>query len=436
MTSVFMLPVYTKARRLGTGERKDFAGARLNQLPMPMPETSCDLLVCGGGIAGIAAALEASRAGLRVALLEKTLLPGGLATSGLVFVYLPLCDGKGTQVTFGIAEELLHLSYKYGPGDVPNWREIHTYETRFRVTFSPGSFVLALDEALVDAGVDIWYDTLVCLPLLEDDRLVGVEVETKRGRERLVAPCVVDATGDADLAYRAGAPCVPGTNLLSIWALQASLAAARKAVEREDGTALISPFHHGGDNEPPPAIPTGDHLWLGNSAQDVTGFALGSRRVYREHLAALQAQGGETSRQNLWPITLPTQAQYRHTRRIDGLATMRGGEEWLEREDSVGLVADWREAGKVWEVPYGALLPQGVRGLLVAGRCMASDGDSWHVMRVIPAAAATGQAAGVAATLAVQQGTTPDAVPASAIQAELTRQGIPYHWRPLYKSST
>ena len=82
-----------------------------------------DLIVAGGGVAGVAAALEAARAGLRVALVEKTIITGGLATAGLVNIYLPLCDGCGHQVTFGIAEELLQLSLRYGPGNVPaDWR--------------------------------------------------------------------------------------------------------------------------------------------------------------------------------------------------------------------------------------------------------------------------------------------------------------------------
>jgi hypothetical protein len=77
---------------------------------------SYDVVVCGGGVAGVAAALAAARRGQRTALLEKTVYPGGLATAGLIYIYLPLCDGNGTQVTFGVAEELLLASIKYGPG--------------------------------------------------------------------------------------------------------------------------------------------------------------------------------------------------------------------------------------------------------------------------------------------------------------------------------
>ena len=82
-----------------------------------------DIVVAGAGVAGVAAALEAARSGYKTALVEKTVLFGGLATAGLINVYLPLCDGRGRQVIFGIAEELLHLSIQYGPGTVPaGWK--------------------------------------------------------------------------------------------------------------------------------------------------------------------------------------------------------------------------------------------------------------------------------------------------------------------------
>ena len=120
-------------------------------------------------------------------------------------------------------------------------------------------------------------------------------------------------------------------------------------------------------------------------------------------------------------------AQFRTTRRIVGRETMTDGQHGLHRPDSIGLVADWRKAGYVWEIPYGTLLPQRVTGLLVAGRCISSEGDAWEVTRVIPPAALTGQVAGLAAGLAIQRGTTPDQIAASALQAELARLDIPFH---------
>ena len=75
----------------------------------------CEVAVAGGGIAGVAAAVQAARCGKKTVLIEKSVYCGGLATGGLIYIYLPLCDGNGRQVTFGIAEELLRRSMKYGP---------------------------------------------------------------------------------------------------------------------------------------------------------------------------------------------------------------------------------------------------------------------------------------------------------------------------------
>ena len=95
-----------------------------------------DVVVAGGGIAGIAAALGAARQGAKVALLEKQFLLGGLATAGLITIYLPLCDGNGNQVSFGIAEELLHLSILHGyedESDYPRpWLENGTKEEKIK----------------------------------------------------------------------------------------------------------------------------------------------------------------------------------------------------------------------------------------------------------------------------------------------------------------
>jgi 2-polyprenyl-6-methoxyphenol hydroxylase-like FAD-dependent oxidoreductase len=385
-----------------------------------------DVLIAGAGIAGVAAALECARAGLRTALVEKTILLGGLATTGLINVYLPLCDGNGHQVTFGIAEELFHLSIKYGPGDIPNWRDAtRAPHPRFRTPFSPASFILALDEALAAAGVTLWLDTLICAPVLRGNRVIGVEIETKSGRGELRARCVVDATGDADIAFRAGALCAEADNWLTLWAIQVSLARAANALAQPDQVSLLDVIRFGGDH-------AGEGAWdapkfRGTDAEEITRFVLASRAVMREHYRAQHARGGETGRRKLFPVTLPAQAQFRTTRHIIGQTTLTDGQHGIAFADSIGLIADWRKPGFVWEIPYGTLLPRQVTGLLVAGRCIASEHDAWEVTRVIPGCALTGQVAGIAARLAAQRDTTPDQLDARDVQRELAQQRIPFH---------
>jgi hypothetical protein len=126
-------------------------------------------------------------------------------------------------------------------------------------------------------------------------------------------------------------------------------------------------------------------------------------------------------------------AQLRTTRRIVGRENMVDGEHGVPREDSVGLVADWRKAGYVWEIPYGALVPATRRNLLVAGRCIAAGGDAWEVTRVIPPAALTGQVAGIAAALSASRAVAPGDLRAGEVQAELNRRGIPYHLAQVYE---
>ncbi len=388
-----------------------------------------DVVVAGAGVAGVAAALECARSGLKTALVEKTIMVGGLTTSGLVNIYLPLCDGLGHQVLYGIAEELLHLSIKYGPGQVPSgWGggDAKSEPQRYRVVFSPASFVLALDEALIKAGVDLWLDTLVSEPLIKGKRIVGLEVENKSGRGVLLADVVIDATGDADIAYRAGAPCEKDENSLSLWAFQESLDRAERAVAEPQKISLLNAIRLGADangSGHPPSVQKFDDT---DGAQ-VTRFVLESRRLLRDHYIAKQSEGTQYDRSTLFPVTLPSMAQFRTTRRILGCASLTSGQDGRHDLTSIGLAPDWRKPGPIWEIPYGTLVPQRVTGLLAAGRCISAGADAWEIMRVIPPAAHTGQVAGIAATLAISHRTTPDALPVELVQEQLQIKHIPYH---------
>ncbi|PAW79203.1 MAG: hypothetical protein B9S32_04415 [Verrucomicrobia bacterium Tous-C9LFEB] len=387
-----------------------------------------DVIVAGAGMAGIAAALETARSGLRTALVEKTVFPGGLATSGLVYFYLPICDGYGRQVNFGIAEELLHVSYQCGPGEVPaNWRQ-STFEKplgRYRVDFSPAAFILALDYLLTEANVDIWYDTLICQTIVESNRAVGLEVENKSGRGGLRASIIIDATGDGDVCFRAGCPFDEETNKTTLWAMQASLERAREAVAKNDGTRLMY-FHQIGSEgkEIQGDIKSKTYPWKGTDGRSVSNFLLKGRSLLREHYEKMRGKGQR--RQDLFPVTLPAMAQFRTTRAIRGRFTLMAGMAGQRFEDSIALAADWRKRGSVWEIPYGCLIPS-VTGLITAGRCISSVGDAWEVTRSIPIAAHTGQVAGISARLSIAQNRTPDTLPITDLHAELRQKQMPYH---------
>ena len=146
-----------------------------------------DVVVTGGGVAGIAAALAARRAGKRALLIEKSLKLGGLATLGLINLFVPMCNGRGTPIIGGMCEELLRLSIRLGYDSLPKaWREcgVHPGEqSRYITRFSPDIFAMELSRLLDDEGVDILYDALAVKPVMQDARCTGVIIESKSGRE-------------------------------------------------------------------------------------------------------------------------------------------------------------------------------------------------------------------------------------------------------------
>jgi hypothetical protein len=390
------------------------------------------VLVAGGGVAGVAAAIAAARAGARTVLVEKTFVPGGLATAGLINWYSPLCDGAGRQVTFGLAEELLHAGLKYGPGEVyGGWGNGDGPRTgRYHAHFQPACMVIAMEELLLEAGVEIMYDTLICQPVMEGNRVRGVEVENRDGRSELKAACIVDATGNATVAHRAGAPCSdgPGHGMV-VQIFEASLEACREAVERGRGTGIRRVKLE--SRETKRLLP--HHTCLDLTATHATATILDSRHFMRLHYAEKQARLGEDGRQNAYPVLISSIPQVRKSRRINGLDVLRGEDHKREIDSSVGLTANWIGSGQreVWQVPYGVLLPQKIRGVLAPGR-NASSGDDpgWEQLRIIHCCVLTGEVAGVAAAMAAVKDTTPDALDVPELQEALVARGFKLRYEP------
>ena len=393
-----------------------------------------DVAVFGAGIGGIAAALAAARRGHEVCLVEKQTQIGGLATSGMIFIYLPLCDGENHQVTFGIAEELLLAGRKYGPYDISRrWggegdplsdealseghreNNILSPRDRFACNFTPAGMILALDEILRTAGVDLYLDTLLCDAEVTEGRVTGAYVENISGRGLIRAGYFVDATGDCTLVRRSGGAVEYGSNRNTPWFVE----------YQKDNNG----FYSLGD---PVIMKTlganskeNDVLYC-RSGKDNTAFIREAWQIIRDRYDALYKENPHAKRE-VYPLTLPAMAQYRKIARIKGKATIRTGEYNCHREDSIGMTGDWRSAGKIWETPYGALLPETLDGVLAAGRCIASDGDSWEAYRVIPAAAMTGEVAAVAASLAVEKKISAAELDLEELRGELRKNAFRFH---------
>lgn len=386
-------------------------------------QKKCDIAVTGAGVAGIAAALAAARRGHKVILIEKQMLIGGLATSGLIYIYLPLCDGKGTQVTFGISEEMLKAGVEFSPFDIPEkWggkvggRTTRT--ERYDCDFSPAGMILSLDDLLKKAGVDLWLDTRVCAVQKADDgKITALEVENCTGRGLIQAGYFVDATGDATVIRRAGGQTETDENRHSLWMMQ-----------RAPGEKLVYPF-----TDSIHIVPFGSSLSIRKVEGDARDAKVQSefirdswntaREYYRESY-----NSGKTDRYNNYPLHLPAMAQLRKIACIKGLETLTTGSEWKSFDSSIGLYADWRKAGKVYETPYGILVPKDVRGVFAAGRCISTTGDAWESFRVIPSAAMTGEAAGIGASLAVERNCDAIDLTADQLRTELRKNNFKFHF--------
>lgn len=381
-------------------------------------EKKYDVVVAGAGVAGVAAALAAARRGHSVALVEKQTIIGGLATSGLIFVYLPLCDGNGRQVTFGISEELLKTSLKYGPFDLPEeWggkKEGKCVSKRYECYFSPAGFTIAMDGLLRDAGVNLWLDTVICASETHSGRVTSIEVENVSGRGRISAGCFVDATGDATIVRRAGGDFATCENYKTPWVMECSPDTRLYHIKDSVHINVFGSW-------------TNEHL-AGDAldSKHVTAFTRDAWQTMRKFYDESYSDGF-SDRYNLFPLHLPAMPQFRKIARIKGKATLTDNQHGKYFTDSIGLYADWRKPGFVWETPFGTLVPEKIGGVFAAGRCMSTDGDAWEVYRVIPSAAMTGEAAGVAAALTVENKCETDEVKASQVQDELRKNNFKFH---------
>ena len=381
-----------------------------------------DVIVVGGGVAGVAAALAARRNGAKTLMLEKSTISGGLATLGLVAIYLPLCDGKGKQVSFGIAEELLKLSTKYGLSTIPKgWQEgTGDVKNRYATNFSPAAFAIAIDELLENEGVDVNYDTVVCKPVMEAGRCTHLVVENKSGRFAYGCGAVVDASGDGDIFARAGAKYEKGENGLTYWSYTVDKELLARGMDAER-VMLDDWLDMGGADEYGDCAPQAYSKYDGTDDRQITRFLLDGRRQMRKEI---YADGARTDRVI---VTLPGMAQMRTTRRIIGAVTIDSQDYNRQFPDSVGCVGDWRQSGMVWQIPYRTLYCSEFENLYAAGRCISATNDAWQATRVIPGAAVSGQAAGTAAALLCREKQTAASLPIALLQQTLEKQGVLLH---------
>jgi ribulose 1,5-bisphosphate synthetase/thiazole synthase len=388
----------------------------------------CDVLVAGAGIAGVSAAIAAARNGAKVILLEREYGLGGLATLGLITLYLPLCDGEGNQMVHGIGEELLKLSIKHGAEqNYPKaWLENGTKEERiakrYATQFNPHLFAIELESLLVDLGVTILYGTLACGVAMDDSgkRIGAVIVENKSGRSAVAAKSVIDATGDADICKLAGVETVlyEKKNALASWYYFFSQSNVKLKMF---GLADVIPDKQNQSsakivNEREAVIDS--KRYTGVDGPEISELVINSHQKMFADIMKMRESDPACV-----PVTISQIPLLRMTRRIEGLYTMDDTETDVYMEDSIGTTGDWRKRGPRYEIPFRTLYGKDVKNLLAAGRDISVTDAMWDITRVIPPCAVTGEAAGIAAAICDDFA----AIDIKELQHRLTAGGVRLH---------
>jgi hypothetical protein len=432
-----------------------------------------EVLVVGSGPGGLAAALAAAREGARTILLDRYGCFGGLITQAGVET-IAWYRHEGTVDSEGIGIEFERRAAAMGATDPEPQSCSEALDTEL--------FKHVADELVREAGVEPLLHCLAVEPLVDDGLVTGVVTESKSGRQAILARRVIDATGDADIAARAGAPChmAPAGERMGVTVMFSCAGVDRRrfldyvagqhptygdwrsrwqveTTGKED--ALFSPYlQEPFDRAREAGVIPDDVKGIGGTWGRLTaaGEATGLNMVYmarcdstdvrdltraeiegrRRALLAVEAlrrfaPGFEHARLRNFGMA----AGARDSRKIAGRHELTAAEVTGEARfaDSIGIFPEFIDGygllvlpttGRYFQVPYGILVPRDVDNLLVAGRCVAGDKVAHAATRSQVCCAVTGQAAGVAAAVSLRDGATTSGVDVGRVQTALERQGV------------
>jgi FAD dependent oxidoreductase len=419
----------------------------------------CDVLVVGGGPSGCAAAFAAARAGADVVVLERYNHLGGLSTGGLVIWIDRMTDWDGRQVIQGFADAVLDRFPREvvaGPDRV-DWGSRDPQKAAYwgqrtaafhgivswAPTIDPERLKLISQEMLLEAGVRLVFHSWAALPIVEDGRVAGVVFESKAGRQALMAKVVVDATGDGDVFARAGAEFDTDIeegdvhHSMNTAFMLGGVDMNRWLAFRRGEPEQFAQFMQLGREQlgffQPPYVSWRNDIALflgprqsGLSALDIddmTEVEIRSHRFMLKHCDFFRAHAPGFDQ--AFMLESAPQLGVRHTRRLRGVARVERGQ-WsagVPFGDEIGVSPSVSPKFPVVSVPYGALVPLRLDGLLACGRHISCDANSHGFLREIPQCWLTGQAAGVAAALAASVGREPRHVDVRDLQQALRAQG-------------
>jgi hypothetical protein len=414
-----------------------------------------DVVVVGGGPAGFSAALAAARNGAKTILLERYNHLGGLASGGMVLVLDDMWDSHQREISVrGICTTLIERMDALGlvayprendwgkdPDSIRRWSrwgsfDFHTQETPhpicFAAAFDPDAWKRVSLEMVQEAGVTLRLHSWFSQTLVEDGKVKGVICESKSGRQAILGDVVIDATGDLDVAASAGAPHIGGNYIMTtVFRLGGVDTDAAERYEREEPEAFAVLDRQikkvlGGSwgywwlKTPLPGV-----VWCncphmagldGLQVTDLTKAEIQGRK----HIHALvdfvrtRLPGFE----KCYVVDVAPQTGVRQTRLLEGEYVMTK-EDLAQRRRFADSIA----RGRDYYMPYRVLLPRKIDNLLVAGRHYSVTSQAQKISREIPPCMAMGEAAGVAAAVALNAGVTVRNVDVAAVQKLLRAQG-------------
>ncbi len=388
-----------------------------------------DVIVCGGGVAGVAAAVSSAKNGFSTLLIEKSNILGGLGTLGLINLFVPMCNGRGKQIIFGLAEKWLRMSATLGWDTIPEeWKNGEPKEStniRYIQRYSPTIFAYQLTDELKKSGADILFDCMAVDPIMEGNICKGVITESKGGTEFYPCRVIIDTTGDCDVLRRGGVPTVSGENYFTFITKSISLDSCQKAIETKDIGRIYETISGGninlfGDNQP-----SDMPKWSGLSAEDVTDYIVRNQLLILDKLK-------KSDRNTREIVTSPGMPQFRTTAHIKGDYSLKVEDAYRHFDDSVCAINDFEHRDHLFEVPLRTLTRRDFPNIITAGRCADGTGYGWDLLRVIPPAILTGQAAGEAACLAIKTGTAIADVDIHVLQAKLEKENVMIHFPDSY----
>ena len=357
-----------------------------------------DVLVIGGGPAGVIAAIAASRTGARATLMERYGYLGGMWSGGMVLrimgTHVKAEGGRTKKVVSGIGDELLQRMMKMGGALIERGPGI------LEPTGDPEAIKVIMDQMVEEAGVYPIYHCWGVDAIMDGSTVRGAVFESKSGRQAILAKAVVDATGDGDVFAAAGAE---HERRIYHAGLPYRIGNLDKA-DREKAAASGRKPRNLGSVTPIPGVNWVNMQGPDASALDVrdlTRLELAHRRQIWKQVQELRATPGY---EQTYLMETAPQLGVRIGRVLSGVATltMQGVKDNRKFPDVVAVGGAWAGDHAEWQVPYGALVPKDVENLLAAGRCVSGEPLMADLIRVIPNCWITGHAAGCAAALAVQ----------------------------------